>query len=243
MVVMILYMRNHLEQKQIEQISKDATAYFSEEMLTLETFQKTEKVTEFLNQKQLLDLACMDVMKEEDIHLIKKVRDQYLQSEILLIADSRISPMEYLTPEVRAASLLLKPYEEKQCKQVLYQFFRSFYQSRGGTEEKDALILENRDGKTKIPFHLIYYIEVRERKLFIRLRDKEYSKYDSLENILKILPESFLQCHRSFVFNTEYFDSVKLSENMIRLEQDIFVPLSRSFKPKIKEFVHGLHRV
>lgn len=243
MTVMILYMRNLLEQKRMEQISKDATAYFSEEILTIEKFQKAETAAEFLEGKQLLDLACMEVMKAEDIQLIKKVRNFYMQSEILLIADSRISPMEYLTPEIRAASLLLRPYEEKQCRQVLHHFFRSFYQNRTDADEKCSLILENQDGKTKIPFHLIYYIEVRERKLFIRLQNKEYSRYDSLENILKILPDSFLQCHRSFVFNTEYFDSVKLSENRIRLEHDIFVPLSRSFKPKIKEFVHGLHRV
>ena len=243
MVVMILYMRNHLEKKLLEQISRDATAYFSEEMLALETFQKAEMVIEFLKQQQLLDLACVDVTKTEDIHLIQKIRNRYLQSEIFLVADSSISPMEYLTPEIRAASLLLRPYGEKQCREVLYHFFRFFYQSREDTNEKDALVFENRDGKTKIPFHLIYYIEVRERKLFIRLKEKEYSRYDSLENILKILPDTFLQCHRSFVFNTKYFDSVKLSENMIRLEGDIFVPLSRSFKPKIKEFLHGLHRV
>lgn len=243
MTVMILYMRNLPEQNHMEQISKDATAYFSEEILTIEKFQKAETAAEFLEGKHLLDLACMEVMKAEDIQLIKKVRNFYMQSEILLIADSRISPMEYLTPEIRAASLLLRPYEEKQCRQVLHHFFRSFYQTRNDADEKCALILENQDGKTKIPFHLIYYIEVRERKLFIRLQNREYSRYDSLENILKILPDSFLQCHRSFVFNTEYFDSVKLSENRIRLEHDIFVPLSRSFKPKIKEFVHGLHRV
>ncbi len=243
MVAMILFIRNHAEQKRLEQVSRDATAYFSEEMIHMEMFQNPEAAAEFFNQKQILDLACVDVTKPEDIRLIRKIRECYQQSEILLVADSRISPMEYLTPEIRAASLLLRPYQEKQCREVLFRFFRSFYQSRTDTDGEDALILGNQNGKTKIPFHLIYYIEVRERKVFIRLQNQEYSRYDSLENILKKLPDSFLQCHRSFVFNTEYFDSVKLSENRIRLEHDIFVPLSRSFKSKIKEFVNGLHRV
>ena len=238
---MALYIRDSLERKRLELESRDATAYLSEEELSLTPFQNTKTVEAFLSRKELLDLACMDVGKEEDIGLLKKMRSLYQKSELFLVADSKISPMEYLTPEIKAASLLLRPYGEEECKRVLYHFFRSFYQSREKKEETDILVLENRDGKTKIPFHLIYYIEVREKKLFIRLQNKEYTRYDSLENLLKILPDTFLQCHRSFVFNTEYFVSVKLSENRICLEQDIYVPLSRSFKPKMKEFINGLH--
>ena len=117
MVVMILYIKNHAEQNRLEQVSRDATAYFSEEALHIETFQNPETAAEFFSQKQILDLACMDVTKPEDIHLIRTIRERYLQSEILLVADSRISPMEYLTPEIRAASLLLRPYQEKQCRE------------------------------------------------------------------------------------------------------------------------------
>lgn len=242
MVAMILYMRKETEQTRLTKLSKDATAYFSEEALDLKSVGNAKDVMSFLKKNQILDLACMDVANADDIYLLKKVRKQYGQSEIFLIADSEISPMSYLTPDIRAASLLLRPYKETQCEQVFRDFFRSFYKSRENIEEKKVFVMENQEGKTRIPFEQIYYIEVRERKVFIRLKNKEYSRYDSLEHILQSFPDTFLQCHRSFAFNTERFDSVKLSENMIYLEDGIMVPLSRSYKPAVKEFLNGLQR-
>lgn len=243
MVAMVLYMRSDGELEQLKRLSKDATAWLSEESLKLDTAKEPEMAIRYLNQDQVLDLACMDVAKAEDIEILRELRQKHLQVEILLVADASVSPMEYLTPDIRASSLLLRPYRENQCRQVVLDFFRSYFRSREKVDEKAALLIENRDGKTIIPYRRIYYVEVRERKIFIRLKDKEYSIYDSLEHMLTLLPDTFLQCHRSFVFNSEHFDSVKLSENTIYLEHGISVPLSRSFKAEIKEFVNGLRSI
>ncbi|MGN0290477.1 MAG: LytR/AlgR family response regulator transcription factor [Lachnospiraceae bacterium] len=237
---MILYDKVQKEQERLKKVIKDAVAYFSEEQLEMVCVLSPKAVQEFLDGRQILDLACMDVSGGEDIRLLRSLRGQYEESELLLVADTDISPMEYLTPDIRAASLLLRPFEGEQCRQIIWEFFRSFYQSREQVDEKKVLLLENRNGKTAIPFHQIYYIEVREKKIHIRLKNKEYSRYDSMEGIMKVLPDSFVRCHRSFVFNAEHLERVKLSENMIYLEHGIMVPLSRSYKPEVKEFVDGL---
>lgn len=240
LVEMLIYDRVSDEKKYLIHLSKDATATFSEEQLEMFSVEKPEDVRNFFEKGELLDLACMDVKKKEDIVLLRELRQKYEQTEILLVADEKVSPMEYLTPDIRAASLLIRPFQEEQCRQVVKDFFRSFYRSREHNDTKKVLIIENRDGKVTISFHQIYYIEVRERKIFVRLLNKEYSQYDSLEHMMEILPDTFVRCHRSFVFNTEHLESVKLSENAIYLEHDIMVPLSRSYKPQIKEFLNGL---
>lgn len=240
MVEMLMYDSVPEEKKYLTYLSKDATANFSEEQLELISVERPEEVKHFLKKGQLLDLACMDVKQEEDIALLRELRRRYAQTEILLVADITVSPMAYLTPDIRAASLLIRPFQEGQCRQIIKDFFRSFYRTRDESDSKKVLMIENRDGKVTIPFHQIYYIEVRERKIFVRLLNKEYSQYDSLEHMMELLPDTFLRCHRSFVFNTEHLDSVKLSENAIYLEHDIMVPLSRSYKPMIKEFLNGL---
>ena len=98
--------------------------------------------------------------------------------------------------------------------------------------------MENREGATAIPYSQIYYIEVRERKIFIRLKNKEYSKYDSMEHILEQLPDQFVRCHRSYAFNMQHLERVRLSENAVYLEHGLIVPLSRSYKPAVKELLH-----
>lgn len=243
MVTMIIYGARNKEAEGFGRLTKDLFAYLSEEELKLYCFSRLDTVREFLTGSALLDLACVGVTGREEIALLHQIRGLYAQAELLLVADASISPMEYLTPAVRAASLLLYPYQEEQKKQVLRGFLKSCLQDRlqNASGEKDFLVIENREGRTVIPYHQIYYIEVRERKIFIRIRNKEYSKYDSMEHMLEQLPDMFVRCHRSFAFNIQHLDRVRLSENAVYLEHGMMVPLSRSYKSAVKEYMHGRH--
>lgn len=241
MITMLVYGLRRREQENFTGTLKEVFAYLSEERLDLLCFSTPVMIRKFLEKEALLDFACVGVMGQEELVLLHQIRSQYTQAELLLIADASISPMKYLTPDVRAASLLLYPYEKKQMVQVLQEFLRSCLREReqDSAREQDFLVLENREGRTVIPFRQIYYIEVRERKVFIRVKNKEYSKYDSMEHILRQLPDIFVRCHRSFAFNVQHLERVKLSENAVYLEHGIMVPLSRSYKSAMKEYIHG----
>ncbi len=243
MVTMIIYGPRRREAESFGRLARDLFAWLSEEELQLHCFSTLDTVRTFLEQGGLLDLACVGVTGREEIALLRQIRGRYAQAEMLLVADAGISPMEYLTLTVRAASLLLYPYQEKQREQVLRGFLRSCLQNRlqDAAMEKEYLVIENRAGRTAIPYSQIYYIEVRERKIFIRIRSKEYSKYDSMEHILGQLPDVFVRCHRSFAFNMQHLDRVRLSENMVYLEHGMMVPLSRSYKSAVKECMYGRH--
>lgn len=241
MITMIIYGPRRREAESFGKLAKDLFAYFSEEELKLYCFSRLDTVREFLGEGALLDLACIGVTGQEEIRLLHQIRGLYAKAQLLLIADVSVSPMEYLTPAVRAASLLLYPYQEKQREQVLRGFLRSCLEDReqDAAMEKDFLVIENREGRTVIPFRQIYYIEVRERKIFIRIRNKEYSKYDSMEHMMEQLPDMFVRCHRSFAFNMQHLDRIRLSENTVYLEDGMMVPLSRSYKSAVKEYMHG----
>lgn len=240
MVTMMIYGRRHMEAQAFGKLAKNLFAYLSEEELKLYCFSSLDMAKEFLEQGQLLDLACIGVTGQEEITLLHQIRQLYAQAQLLLVADASISPMEYLTPAVRAASLLLYPYEEKKKEQVLHGFLRSSLQQRAADApgNKDFLVIENREGRTVVPFSQIYYIEVRERKIFVRIKNKEYSKYDSMEHMLEQLPDLFVRCHRSFAFNIQHLERIRLSENAVYLEHGMMVPLSRSYKSAVKECMH-----
>lgn len=242
MISVLIYDDNEKEKKELIKYSKDMVARLSDDNMKINDTAAAEEVHQFLQKNDLMDAAFMDVTAENGISLTKIVRNSYEAADLLLIADSSVSPMAYMTPEIRAASLLLRPYEGSQAVNVVRDFFHALYRNRSTQEEK-ALIVENRQGKIPIPFSKIYYLEVREKKVFVRLKEKEYSKYETLENIMKELPEEFLRCHRSFIVNTSYIDRVRLSENIIYLEDNICVPLSRSYKAAIKEYMNGLRGI
>ncbi|KAI4451783.1 hypothetical protein C823_006343 [Eubacterium plexicaudatum ASF492] len=139
MVTMIIYGPRRREAESFGQVTKDLFAYLSEEELTMYCFSALDTVRKFLKKSALLDMACVGIRGREEIDLLHQIRTLYAKAELLLVADATVSPMEYLTPEVRAASLLLYPYEEKQMKQVLRAFLGSCLKDRmqDSTEEKD----------------------------------------------------------------------------------------------------------
>lgn len=83
---------------------------------------------------------------------------------------------------------------------------------------------------------VIYYIEAREKKIFIRTKQEEYGFYDTIENMEKKLPENFLRCHRSYIVNMSKVTAVKLSQSLIEIQNELQVPLSRSYKKTVKEY-------
>lgn len=240
MTNMLLYDRDKAESVKLVKYASHAVALYSNDYLKVSETRHRGEIEAFFEKKEKVDLSMFEISVKKDIPLAEYVREQHQSIDMMLIAENSISPMEYMTPKVRACSLLLRPYSEDQARQVIKDFVGDYYRKYEASDEENSLLIENRDGKVVVPCSAIYYLEVRGKKVYIRLRNKEYCKYDSLENMLKLLPNHFLQSHRSFVFNMNYFERVKLSENIIYLENGISVPLSRSFKADIKRYLEGL---
>lgn len=240
MAEVLLYGHDKGEQAGIKSKLSDSVARYSDDSLKVSDFLASSEVRMHLAKKPSLDLSMLEVADDDDIGLVKSVREFSENAEMMLMADSRISPMKYMTPEIRACSLLLKPFAAEDMESVVHEFVSSYYRRREKPQEGNSIVIENREGRIVVPYSHIYYIEAREKKVFFRLKDREYSKYDTLENVRASLPQGFVQSHRSFVFNAQYLDRIKLSENTVYLEHGIIVPLSRSFKASIKEYLGGL---
>ena len=71
----------------------------------------------------------------------------------------------------------------------------------------------------------------------------EYPFYDTLDQLEERLSEKFLRCHRSYLVNKMRISKVYLSRNTLVLDEGEEIPLSRSYKPQVKQFMEeGLKR-
>lgn len=240
MVDLLIYNRDKTEQDTVSTSARDLVARLSEERLNCTGFESAEQVETYLKTDKPYDLSVLEINDDKDVGLSVRVREVREESDMMLIADGRVSPMKYLTPDIRACSLLLKPYDEPALKSVMKEFMAAFFRKRTAPDEQSSVVIENRSGKIVVPYNQIYYIEARNKKVYFRLRDKEYSKYDTLEKIRQDLPGTFVQSHRSFMFNSMYLERIKLSDSTVYLENNIMVPLSRSYKSAVKEYLRGL---
>ena len=240
MIDLLIYNRDSRIRDVVGSYVSNTVAMLSNERLTTTGIGDPAQVDTCLDDDKPYDLSVLEVSNDSDIRLSARVRAGRQDSDIMLVAESSISPMKYLTPDIRACSLLLKPYEDETLKSVVNDFVAAFFRKRTAPDDRNCVVIESREGKVVVPYSQIYYIEIRNKKVIFRLRDREYSKYDTLDNIKKDLPPAFVQTHRSYIINTSYISMVRLSENAVYLENDIIVPLSRSYKSVIKEYLRGV---
>lgn len=215
---------------------KDIAAKLTEDHWNYYCFSNISDMQNYLNEKPLIDMACIDITLEGALEQLLKYRSEYTDNGLLLIADANMSPLLYLRPGIRADSLLMRPLEKSVVNSTLRDFVQSFLDNSKADNHNTKYVIDCQEGKTQIPYKDIYYFEAREKKVFVRTLKEEFGFYTTLEQLDSELPDEFIRCHRSFIVNSEKIVRIRISHNIIQLNHEMEIPLSRSYKPKFKSF-------
>lgn len=235
MISMLIYCCKQNEIELLQEITKDVIAYQRDEILNIVMIDTLENLK--IDTYENVDVAYVDITQKNGLQIAKKIRSGFPKAEILIISDNTISPMQYLTPDVRAASLLLKPLTYSMVEKGIRELFESWLPLE--KSPKDFFSFEDEKEPRRIPYSHILYFEARNRRVYIRLQNKEYGIYGALDALESMLPAQFKRCHRSYIINTSYISKVWYSKNIILMKNDEEMPLSRSYKTVIKEVVKG----
>ena len=185
-------------------------------------------------------ITVVDITMDGGLEFAQSLRGSDDNLLLLLIADTKVSPMKYMKASIRAQALLLKPWNMAMLQQVSEDFL-SLFMNRDGEEKADELsLLVEYDGERRmISYRDILYVEARNKKIYVRTQDSEYGMYGTLEKVGESLPECFIRCHRSYIVNSTYLVSARMAENTLFLRGKITVPISRTYKAAIKEKLNG----
>lgn len=211
-------------------------AKWTDEAWSYQMFESIALLESYLSKEPLVDLVCWDVTIPGAVERLIKLRKAYRQAFLMVVADGRISPMEYLKPGILPSALVLKPLQKEKVSQVIGELLEVFAEQFDKKELPETFVIESREGKQYVPLQQIYYVEAREKKIYIRTRQEEFGFYETIENMEKQLPDTFCRCHRSYIVNMQKIKTVKPSLNLIEMQDEITVPLSRSYKKTIKEY-------
>lgn len=237
MIVMLISDKEKDERGYIVKYSKDLAGKWTEEswkMRQCETFEDLEAVvTEGLRY----DLICVDITMKGALDLTKELRRISPTSYIILIASPKISPVIYMKPSIGAESLMLKPLTKQQIEEVLEEAISTYVERFYESDEKKVFVVENKGERKLIDYKSIFFFESRDKRVFVNTGVEEYGFYDTLDQLEQQLSEAFIRCHRSFLINKEKISHVYLSQNRILLKSDFEIPLSRTYKPSLKDFM------
>ena len=238
MIFGIMLDSNQQEEQRIRQYLRKLTAYYTDEKLELKVLHGFTSFVEEVQKAGLLDVAIIDVTMQGALEAARLLRRQFAKIEILAIADVSVSPVQYMHPSIRASALLLRP-ESMVWEDTMRDFYEQLPAVREQQEsQRNVLWIKNREGTFRIPFEQIYYLEAREKKVFVRTRQEEFGVGETMERLAEQLPENFVRCHRSFVVNEEHITQIRLSESLLYLGKELFVPISRTYKERFKGHVN-----
>lgn len=185
----------------------------------------------------MLDISCVDICGNGGIDYAKKVRSTNKDMSILLIVDLSLSPATYIIPSIMAASLLIRPFDRAAVKNVLDTVLKDYCEYFEQEDGGKSFVVETREGKRLVPYSGIAYFESRNKKIFLGTDNEEYSFYGTLDNLEETLDDRFIRCHRSFIAAKKRISKIVLSKNIVVLDNGCEIPLSRSYKGKVKEAI------
>ncbi len=228
MISALLYDKEEQEIKLIDAAFRDAFAKHSEDLLKTNVCNSEKQIMTVMSTTEIVDLSFLEAVDDRGIDIAQKVRKKYPESAMLLIVSSKMKPTEYIKPGIMASALIMRPSDIKDIKDTISEFVSCSI--KPSVSEEEFLYVDTLDGKVRIPFDKILYIEAREKRIFIRLSREEYGIKDTLENISEKLPVQFARIHRSFIVNKIKVTAYNKKERIVDLEGGFSVPVSRSFK-------------
>ncbi len=238
MMTFLAFSKNKGELMQIKKQSVDISSLISDEDLRIYDFNDESAFSIFIKNCPIIDISCLDITGKDGIKNAVQIRSTNADMFIVLIADANISPTSYIIPSIMASSLILRPFKPETAKEVLKTAFREYYNRYIEEDGSKSFVIENIDEvRQLVPYSCIIYFESREKKIFLATENVEYPFYGTLDKLEKMLSDDFVRCHRSYIVAKKRIKKVISSRNAVILDNDYEIPLSRSYKSKLKELI------
>ena len=185
-----------------------------------------ETLNKFLQSEIVPDLIYINVKNEtiSNYKFAKKIKEKYYKSEIIFT----INDISYAVEGYKIGIFRcnLKPIEYEEIEENIKDFIKKRNNQKVFIEEnKSSYIISKEE---------IIYIEVIGKYSTVYTKTKDYKLKMPIKEIEKILDSKiFYKCHRSFLINLRKVEELSEEHNLVRIENDINIPISRN---KIKEF-------
>ena len=194
------------------------------------------ELQESLDNAERIRMLVSDATAAGVLPLIEQIRSRNSGMKLVLVADHTISPVEYIRPGILPTGLLWRPLSRDSARDTLWDVLQTIPVSspEETVEEEQVFSVEVRGSVRRIPYQQILFFEACNKRLNLHTRRKEIPFTGTLEKLTEELPEEFIRVHKSFIVNRKAITQIQFSQNLVILEDDIQVPISRTYKSTLK---------
>lgn len=190
------------------------------------------------------EISCADGYKSEtSLYIIRgndciktlAVSISKLNSEnyTVLIAGSLEEIMSYISAEFRPAGVIMKPAEYSAAEKIFDDIYSDFKKrsSAGGKQFRFKI----RSREYSVGTDPILYFEASNKKTVLRTAGQAFEFYMPFEEVLKNLPDNFVQIHKSFIVNAEHISVADYKNMSAELDDGSVIYISRTYKNQLQE--------
>lgn len=200
--------------------------------ITFKSFSSGEQLLFYLSSESVnsADIIYLDILMGNGLNGIetaRKLRSAGCTAEIIFLTSNEdyvfqsfdISPLHYILKDKTTD----KQFEEVFLKAILLN-------SRKTTE---YFICTQNTQKKFIPLNSISFFEINNRVVTVHYDHTTFEFYSTLDQIeLELQKKFFIRCHRSFLVNLKYIDT--LNKNTIILSTGSHIPIGSTYITPLK---------
>lgn len=223
----------------VHKLSKCLQDKYTTKIEVIDTYYDSEEFIKSVTiaQERIPDILIMDICfkdgDESGIYAAQELQNKYPMLKIIFITGYiQYVPDIFMT---KPSFLLMKPIK----KEKLYLAFERTIRDLDESERK-FIKVKTKTGVIPIEPEKIIYIESRKHNLLLVMEDDAEETRMKMDDILKLLPESFIRVHQSFTVNAAYVK--KITTEGACLVNGVNLPVSRArygeTKRKISAYLH-----
>lgn len=195
------------------------------------------EITEYASANEYLsggmehDLLFLDIEMKgaasgmDGMSMAKQIRNMELDRQPVIIFVTGYEEYVYDAFDVGAFQYLLKPINERKFAEV---FSRAAEQILAEAEQKKkTLIIQYGSESRAIPLDSIYYLESRNHKVVLYLKEGELEYYAKIGELEEELAGQFYRIHRGYLVNLAYVEGYDKAE--VTLANGDRLPLSKKY--------------
>ncbi|MCC8070060.1 MAG: LytTR family transcriptional regulator [Ruminococcus sp.] len=166
--------------------------------------------------------------------LAERIHNKNILNYIVVIVDNPLEVIKAIKPSIRPSGVIIKPIQKNNINNILNDItndLKKFYSKKSS----EVYVIKTKAKDYAIPINDILFFESRNKKVFLNTISQELGFYESLDAVMSKLNDDFIRVHKGFIVNIEKIASIDFRSNIITLNNQMILPLSRTYKSAVKD--------
>lgn len=146
------------------------------------------------------------------MELARRIRDTDAFLQPLIIFVTGYEKYVYDAFDVDAFQYLLKPVDEQRFSEVFARAVERILAKQSRQPDTRSLLIQSAHRNKTVPLDSIYYIESRNHKVILHLKEGLFSYYARIGELEEELTDQFFRIHKGYLINLSYVDSYNRTE-------------------------------